>query len=325
MYQMDQKEVKMKIIFPDRATIDMNDINFSLVESCGYFTSFPETTAEEVFERCKDSDIIIANKVKMTRTVIDSLSKLKMISVIATGYNNVDTDYAFKKGITVCNVPGYAKHTVAQHTFALILNLATKACRYNADVSAGEWQCAPQFTLLKYPTFELNGKTLGIIGFGSIGKSVAHIADGFGMRIMYFDPNYLTDSMYTFVDLKTLLKESDIVTIHCPLTEKTRNLIGRNELSVMKSGAFIINTARGGIVNEEALAAALNNNIIAGAGVDVLSEEPPVNGNVLLSAKNCIITPHSAWSTIEARQTLVDETAENIRAFINGERRNVVN
>jgi glycerate dehydrogenase len=322
---MIKKELNMKITFPDRATLDMNDIDFSSVESCGYFVSFPETKDEEVFERCKDSDIVIANKVKMTRTVIDLLKNLKMISVIATGYNNIDIGYARKKEIPVCNVPGYAIHTVPEHTFALILNLATKVNKYHADVVAGEWERASSFNLLRYYTFELYNKTIGIVGMGNIGKSVARIATGFGMKVIYSDPDSLNNSLHTSVDLETLLRESDIVTIHCPLTDTTRNMIGKSELSVMKSGALIINTSRGGIINEKALAEALDSNLIAGAGVDVLSEEPPVNGNVLLKAKNCIVTPHSAWSTIEARQTLVNETAGNIKAFINGEKRNVVN
>jgi glycerate dehydrogenase len=315
----------MVITFPDRATLDMGDIDFSSIETCGQFTSYPNTNDGEVFERCRDSGIIIANKVKMNRTVIESLPKLRMISVIATGYNNVDLEYAGEKGIRVCNVPGYAVHTVPQHTFTLILNLATKVCRYNADVAAGEWQNASSFTLLKYRTFELYGKTLGIIGLGSIGKSVADIASAFGMKVICFSKNSNEYKDYERVDLATLLMKSDIVTIHCPLTSETLNMIGRRELSLMKPSALLINTARGGIVNEEALAEALNNDVIAGAGTDVLSTEPPSEGNVLFSAKNCIITPHSAWSTVEARQLLVEETAENIRAFLRGERRNVVN
>lgn len=315
----------MIITFPDRATLDMDDMDFSSVESCGTFTSFPDTSGEEVFERCKDSDVIIANKVKLNGKVIGSLKNLKMISVIATGYNNVDIDFARAKGIIVSNVPGYAVHTVPQHTFALILNLATKVYQYHTDVMNGDWQRASSFNLLSYYTFELYGKTIGIVGMGNIGKSVARIASGFGMRVIYSDPGNMNTDLYTQVDLLTLLRESDIVTIHCPLTASTPNLIGKDELSLMKPGSLIINTSRGGIINEIALADALNNNIIAGAGVDVLSEEPPVKGNVLLTAKNIILTPHAAWSTIEARQTLVEESAHNIRAFINGVKRNVVN
>jgi glycerate dehydrogenase len=315
----------MEITFLDRATIDLNDMDFSSIESCGTFTSYAGSTHEEIIKRIRTTDVIITNKVLITKPVIESCKELKLISVIATGYNNVDLDSARDKGITVCNVAGYAKNTVPQHTFSLILNLVTKAYQYYIDVKSGEWEKASIFTLLKYQTFELYGKTLGIVGFGVIGQAVAQIATCFGMKVVYYDPYARLDNNYLSAGFTTLLKESDIVTIHCPLTIETYNLIGKKELSIMKSSALLINTSRGGIVNESALAEALNNNLISGAGVDVLSEEPPVNGNVLLSAKNCLITPHSAWSTTEARQTLVNETALNIRAFINGERRNVIN
>lgn len=315
----------MIITFLDRATIDLDDIDFSSIEACGQFESYPESTTEEALSRTKDSDIIITNKVLIKKPVIESCKNLKLISVIATGYNNVDLESARENSITVCNVAGYAKNTVAQHTFSLILNLATKVCQYNNDVMSGEWQKATVFTLLKYKTFELSGKTLGIIGFGVIGQAVAQIALSFGMKIIYYDPNNQKNNNFSFSDFNTLLKESDIITIHCPLTSLTKNLIGKKELSLMKTSVLLINTSRGGIVNEQDLAEALNNNSISGAGVDVLTEEPPMKGNILFSAKNCIITPHSAWSAIEARQTLVNETARNIEAFIKGERRNVVN
>ena len=315
----------MNIVFLDRATIDLNDVSFSSIESLGKFVSYPDSSAEEIITRSLNADIIIANKSKITKTVLDSCRNLKLVCVIATGYNNVDTGYAREKGVTVCNVAGYAKNTVPQHTFSLILNLATKVLQYHLDVMAGEWQKASLFTLLKYRTFELYGKTLGIIGFGTIGRAVAQIAVSFGMKVIYYDPYVSPTNNYNPVDLRTLLSESDVVSVHCPLTKDTHNLLDYKELSTMKPTALLINTSRGGIVNENALAEALNNHLIAGAGVDVLSEEPPVNGNILLSAQNCIITPHSAWSTIEARQTLVDETAKNIQSFINGEKRNVVN
>jgi glycerate dehydrogenase len=315
----------MNIVFLDRSTIDLSDIDFSSLESCGRFSSFLLSTDAEAIARSENAEVIITNKVPVMAGILDSCRKLRLVSVIATGYNNVDAEYAGKKGITVCNVAGYARNTVPQHTFSLILNLATRSCQYHNDVTAGEWQRAEFFTLLKYPTFELFGKTIGIIGFGVIGKSVARIASGFGMKVIYYDPGVLSDENFESADLKTLLKLSDVVTLHCPLTAQTRNLIGKNEIALMKPSALLINTSRGGIVDENALAEALNKNRLSGAGVDVLSEEPPRKGNVLLSARNCIITPHSAWSTIEARQALVDETAKNIRAFINGERRNVVN
>lgn len=314
----------MNIIFLDRATIDLNDISFSSVEECGTFISYPDSTPEETFERIKTADIVITNKVRMTKQVLERGRKIKLIAVIATGYNNVDLDITKQYRVAVCNVAGYAMNTVPQHTFSLILNLATKSYMYHNDVMSGEWQKAPLFTLLRYPTFELYGKTAGIIGFGVIGRAVAKIASGFGMKVNYYDPYVRDVKEYDPVDFRTILTESDIITLHCPLTKETFNLIDKYELSLMKPSVLLINTSRGGIVNEKALAEALNNQKIAGAGIDVLSEEPPVKGNVLLGAKNCIITPHSAWSTIEARQALVNETAKNIQAFIRGEKRNIV-
>jgi glycerate dehydrogenase len=315
----------MNITFLDRATIDLDDISFSEIESCGHFVSYSNSTNEEIIKRSQASDIIITNKAPINQMLFDSCRDIKLVAVIATGYNNVDVEIARKKGVIVCNVAGYAKNTVPQHTFALILNLATKVYQYYNDIMQGEWNKSTTFTLLKYPTFELYGKTIGIIGFGVLGQAVAQIAESFGMKVIYYDKYVKKNKIYSSVDFNTLLKDSDIVTIHCPLTKETNNLIGKKELSTMKPSALLINTSRGGIVNEDALALALNNNLIAGAGADVLSTEPPVHGNVLLTAKNCIITPHSAWSTIEARQTLVNETAKNIKAFINGEKRNVIN
>jgi len=249
---------------------------------------------------------------------------LKLVTVVATGYNNVDMEAAKEKGICLCNVPGYASNSVAQHTFALVLNLATKAYLYHRDIRAGKWQNANSFNLLTYPTFELAGKTIGIIGFGAIGREVAKIAEGFGMKVLANDAFGVKGGKYADTDFDKLLKESDVVTLHCPLTEDNRNLIDAAALSKMKPTAFLINAARGGLVEENALFDALNSERIAGAGVDVLSEEPPQRGNILLGAKNIIITPHSAWSTLEARQRLIDETAHNIRAFIEGKPRNVV-
>ena len=219
---------------------------------------------------------------------------------------------------------GYAAGSVPQHTFALILNLATKAYLYDADIKSGAWKKASSFTLLTYRTFELAGKTIGIIGFGTIGRGVARIAEGFGMKVLAHDAYGIKDSKYPNTDLDTIFKESDIVTVHSPLTEETRDLIDSGALAKMKKTALVINTARGGIVNEKALGEALEAGTIAGAGVDVLTVEPPKKGNILIQAKNVIMTPHSAWSTREARQNLVDETAENIKAFIEGRERNVV-
>ncbi|MFH1614343.1 MAG: D-2-hydroxyacid dehydrogenase [Planctomycetota bacterium] len=314
----------MKIVFLDESTITLNDIDFSALQTLGNYTSYPNSTGNEAIERAADAEIIIVNKVCISRRVVEALKHLRLVAVIATGFNNVDIEAAKEKAVRVCNVAGYAARTVPQHTFALILNLATKVYKYSQDVQAGKWQAGSTFTLLTYPTFELAGKTIGIIGFGTIGKGIAQIAEGFGMKVLVHDIVQFDSEKYKRTDLDTLLRNSDIVTLHCPLTEETRDLINETAISKMKKTALIINTARGGIVNEQALTDALNSGRIAGAGVDVLTEEPPKNGNVLLCAKNIIITPHCAWSTVEARQRLVDETAENIKAFIAGHPRNVI-
>jgi glycerate dehydrogenase len=314
----------MKIIFLDESTITRDDMDFSCLRSLGEYKGYPESNEDEIIKRAAGVEVVIANKAPMTRRVIENLERLRMISVIATGYNNVDLDAAKQKGIRVCNVAGYAANSVPQHTFALILNLATKAYLYDRDIKAGLWQKASSFTLLSYPTFELAGKTIGIIGFGTIGRGVAKIAESLKMKVLAFDVSGIRDNSYTNTDIDTILRESDVVTVHCPLTDQTRDLINAAAFAKMKKTALLINTARGGIINEEALADALNTGRIAGAGVDVLTKEPPKNGNPLISARNIIMTPHSAWSTVEARQRLVDETAENIKAFSEGGKRNVI-
>ncbi|MBN2455646.1 MAG: D-2-hydroxyacid dehydrogenase [Sedimentisphaerales bacterium] len=314
----------MKIVFLDETTVTLNDIDFSPLQCLGEYIGYDNSTIEQTLERAVDADIVIVNKVLITKHILEELNNLKLIAVIATGYNNVDIQAAGNKNIRVCNVTGYAATTVPQHTFGLILNLATKAYQYHTDVAAGKWQQASSFTLLTYPTFELAGKTIGIIGFGVIGRGVAKIAEGFGMKVLAYDISEIKNSQYKKSDLDVLLRNSDVITIHCPLTEKTKNLIEEKAISKMKKTAILINTARGGIVDEQALADALNSGRLAGAGVDVLTKEPPKEGNILLSAKNIIVTPHSAWSTVQARQRLVDETAANIKAFIEGQPRNIV-
>ena len=315
----------MKIVFLDESTITLdNDIDFSVFRQLGDYVGFPHSTEEEIIERAAGAEVVIPNKARITSRVIESLDSIRLVAEIATGYDNVDLSAARENNVTVCNVPGYAENTVPQHTFALILNLATKAHLYHADVMAGEWALTDSFNLLNYPTFELRDLTLGIIGFGTIGRGVARIGEGFGMRVLAHDIARISGADYPNTDLETILREADVLTVHAPLTEQTRNLIGAEALSKMKPTAIVVNTARGGIVNEEALAAALNSGRIAGAGFDVLTSEPPTEGNVLLTARNVIITPHCAWSTREARQRLVDETAENIRTFVEGRPRNVI-
>jgi glycerate dehydrogenase len=315
----------MKIVFLDESTITLDhDIDFSAFHKLGDYVGYPHSNEQEIIERGTGVRVLITNKARITPRVFESMDSLELVAEIATGFDNVDLEAARAGNVTVCNVAGYAAHTVPQHTFALILNLATKAHLYHADVVAGEWARASSFNLLRYPCFELHGLTIGIIGLGTIGQGVARIAEGFGMNVLAHDIGDMQGAPYPNTELTSLLEESDIVTLHTPLTDETRNLIDAEALSRMKPTALIINTARGGIVDESALAAALNDGRIGGAGFDVLTSEPPLEGNVLLAAPNTIITPHCAWSSREARQNLVDETAANIRAFGEGRPRNVV-
>ena len=317
---------KMKVVFPDESTISLNDdLDLSGFKELGKYVGYSDLTEKEIIEKHPDTVVLIPNKVKVTSRIFESMESLQLVAEIATGYDNVDLRAARENNVAVCNVAGYAVNTVPQHTFALILNLATKAYLYHNDVMGGDWAKSNSFTLLNYPAFELNDLTIGIIGFGTIGRGVARIAEAFGMKVLVYDIVEITGSNYTNVDLETILCESDVITVHTPLVEQTRNLIDAEALEKMKPTAIIINTARGGIVNEQALASALNSGEIAGAGFDVLTSEPPVEGNVLLEANNVMITPHSAWSTLQARQKLVDETIINIRSFFDGKPRNIVN
>jgi len=317
----------MKIIFLDSHTLSLdNDVDFSGLSKSGDYTGYDFNDNQCVVEKCLNAQIIITNKIIVDSGIISSLGKLKLICVIATGYNNVDILAAREKGIPVVNVPDYAKYSVSQHVFSLILNLATKTCQYHEDVRKGLWQKSKNFTFLKHSTFELAGKTLGIIGFGAIGRELAKIATGFEMNVLVNEISDISETGYKNYSLDHVLINSDIVTIHCPLNDITKNLVNKDKINLMKKNAILINTSRGGIINEHDLKEALENNTIAGAGIDVISAEPPRDGNPLLeNVKNLIITPHSAWSTREARQRMIDITAENIEFFIKGVIKNQVN
>ena len=316
----------MKIVFLDAGTIILDgDMDFSSLEALGELIRYPFTAGSETVQRARDAGTIIVNKVLMSDEVIRQLDVLKHIAVIATGYNNVDIGAAHQAGVRVTNVRGYARHTVPQHTFGLILNLASRIMDYDRDVKKGEWQESSTFNLLKHPTFELAGKTIGIIGLGAIGQGVANIAESFEMNIIFHDPEYSGKSKYQSSTLDELFEKSDIVTLHCPLTAQNKHLVNQRTLSRMRSSAILINTARGELVDETALADALEKGDIAGAGLDVLSKEPPEDNPLLGSVKNLIVTPHCAWTAREARQRLIDEVAENIQAFSEGIERNIVN
>jgi glycerate dehydrogenase len=314
----------MNGVFLDLATVNCGDVDLSPLESaCSGWEYHDATTPPETLERIRGRELAVSNKVLLDRGILEQASDLKLICIAATGTNNVDLEAARELGIAVTNVAGYSTPSVVQHVFSLILALTTRLVAHHNLISSGAWPQSEQFCLLDFPFREIAGKRLGIIGYGTLGKAVAHVADSFGMEIM-LGQRPGSNSQPGRVPLDELLAGADIISLHCPLTEQTRGLIGERELSLMKNDALLINTARGGIVDEEALAAALREKAIGGAGVDVLEQEPPLGGNPLLDPEipNLVVTPHIAWASRESRQRLVDEIGKNIRAFLIGEARN---
>ncbi len=307
----------MKAVFLDADTLG-NDVDLSPIESVtGDLELHGRTTPEQVPERIRGFDTVLVNKVVLTRAHFEACPELRTIAVVATGLNNIDQQAAEDHGITVMNVTNYGRSTVAQHTMALILALATRLLDYDRDVRAGRWADSQMFCLMGHPIMELEGRTLGIIGYGDLGQGVVERAKAFGMNILLgARPGQPTGERDGFpqVSLDELLTRSDVVSLHCLLTGETRNLIGERELAMMKPSSLLINTSRGGLVDEQALADALRKGTIAGAGFDVLTEEPPRNGNPLLAGDipNLIVTPHSAWASREARQRIVEITARNL-------------
>jgi glycerate dehydrogenase len=286
------------------------------------YVEYPATDPDQVIARLKDATIAIINKVPLRAAVLARLPKLRLIAVAATGTDIVDKEFCAKRGITVVNIRDYAFNTVPEHVLALMFALRRSLVAYQGDVRRGLWQRARQFTFIPYPIRDVAGSTIGIVGFGAIGRAVARRAEALGMRVLAFD----VAAQPGLVTLDTLLEQSDVVTLHVPLTTATRNMIGARELSLMRPDAILINTARGGLVDEEALAHALTERRIAGAGVDVLTTEPPTHGNVLLELDlpNLIVTPHIAWASREAMQILADQLVDNLDAFVAGTPKNVV-
>ncbi len=318
---------KLKAVILDGYTENPGDISWESIEKLVDLTVYPRTPQDKVFERSKEADILIVNKVPVTRELITGLPNLKFVATLATGYNQIDCDALKEKGIPVSNIPAYSTNAVAQMVFAYILELINKVSEYTADVKSGTWSKCDDFCYWNSPLYELDGKTLGIIGFGKIGKRVSEIASAFGMKTVAYTPSGKKGGVenVVFTDMDTVIKTSDFITVHCPLTESTKNLINAEFISKLKSNAFIINTARGGVTNEHDVAEALKNGNLAGYGTDVLSTEPPSPDNPLLSAPNCLITPHIAWAAYETRLRLMGILEENIKAFLNGTPVNVVN
>ena len=317
--------MKYNIVLTDCDTVNAGDLDLRVFEEFGNVTYYGETAPELLHERIKDADIIILNKTVIGKAEIDAAPHLKMIALFATGYNNVDVAYARERGIDVCNAGSYSTNAVAQQVFAYILNHASRVADYNSDVKSGEWIRSRLFCFFSRPTHEIEGKTLGIFGFGAIGKKVADIALAFGMRVIATNRSKKAYDGVEFVDFDTLLSESDYLSVNCPLNAETAEIFDADAFDKMKVGLYFINTARGGVIVESALADALNSGKLSGAGVDVLTLEPMREGCPLLTAKNITITPHGAWAPLETRIRLLSIVTGNVKAFAKGAPTNVVN
>ena len=316
------------IIILDGYTINPGDNPWTELEALGNCVIYDRTPPELKIERAKDADIILTSKCKLDAHVLEALPKLKYISMLATGYNNVDVVAAARRGIPVSNIPAYSTESVVQTTFALILELATAVGIHDAAVKAGEWGSCPDHAFWKTSILELDGLTLGIVGFGTIGRAVARVGAAFGMKVIAYAPRVPQDPGPTpvrFVSLEELFTSADVVTLNCPQTADNEGFVNTGLLSVMKPSAFLINVARGGLVNEADLAVALKSGKIAGAGLDVVAHEPMLADNPLLSAPNCIFTPHIAWASLAARKRLMAIVAANVNSFLQGKPINVVN
>lgn len=317
----------MKIVVLDGHALNPGDLSWEVFRQFGSVTVYDRTPDALIPERIGDADIILLNKTPITAQVLEACPTVKLICVLATGYNVVDCDAAKQRGIPVCNVPAYGTAAVAQFTFALLLELCHRVGLHSDSVHAGQWCESPDFCYWHTPQMELAGKTMGIIGFGRIGRAVGAIAKAFGMKVLAYNRSRCPEgqAIAEYVELDTLLTQSDIVSLHCPLTPQTQGIINQENLGKMKDGAILINTARGPLIDEQAVAQALQNGTLRGAAVDVISQEPMNKANPLLGAPNCIITPHMAWAPIESRQRIMDCTVRSIQAFLNGAPINVVN
>ena len=320
--------ITLKFVVLDSFALNPGDLSWKWLENLGECEIYDRTPANQILERCMGADVVITNKTPITKDTLSKLSNLKYIALESTGYNVVDCEYAKEIGVPVSNIPAYSTNAVAQLTFSLILEITNAVGIHSESVRNGDWANCPDFCYWKTPLTELCGKTLGIVGFGQIGQAVADIAEAFKMKIQAVSGHETDQSHrknFSWVDMDTLAKTSDIISFHCPLTEKTTGLVNEEFISKCKDGAIIINTSRGPVVDDQALADALNNGKLRGAGLDVLTVEPPKADNPLLSAKNCFITPHIAWAGFETRERLMNILEENVKAYLNGNPQNVVN
>ncbi|MCC6422298.1 MAG: D-2-hydroxyacid dehydrogenase [Phycisphaerales bacterium] len=314
----------MKIVVLDGYTLNPGDNPWGSLRALGEVVIYDRTPVDQIVERSAGAEVVLTNKVPLSSTTLAQLPKLKLIAVLATGYNIVDIEAARLQGVVVCNVPTYSTESVAQFTFALLLELCHRVGAHDALVHDGEWTRSADFCFWRHPLIELSGKTMGIVGFGRIGRRVGQIAEAFGMKVLAGSAS-VSAARGDRVSLEELFSRSDVISLHCPQTPANTGFVNRELLRLMKPTALLINTARGGLVNEKDLAEALNEDRLGGAAVDVVSAEPMKGDNPLLGAKNCIITPHIAWATLAARRRLMETTVRNVAAFMAGRPENVVN
>lgn len=314
----------IKLTILDGHAVNPGDLSWDMFKTVADITVYERTPQSKLIERIGNSDAIFLNKIQITEETLSACPNLKYIGVLATGYNVIDLEAAKRHNITVTNIPAYSTDSVAQHVFALILHFTNHVAIHNDSVQNGDWIRCPDFCYWNKSLMELNGKTLGIFGYGNIGKKVAQIGQAFGMKVICCTRTPKPD-MPEQVTFEELLKRSDFITLHAPLTDKTANLINKNTISMIKPGAYLINTARGGFIDETELANALNSGVIAGYAGDVVSEEPMKENNPLLGAKNCIITPHIAWAPLETRSRLQGIALKNLQAWLDSKPVNVVN
>lgn len=314
------------IVALDGATLNPGDLSWDKVAQMGDFKAYHYTQPQQIIERSKDADMLLVNKTPISRKVLSALPQLKFIGVTATGYNNVDLEAARENGITVSNAVGYSTDSVAQHVIALLLGLTNKVKEHDQSIRAGDWAAQPRFSYTLATIPELAGKAMGIYGFGRIGRRVGEIANVLGMKVIatHKHPERDARPWVRFVELSALFELSDVISLHAPLTDKNKEFVDLELLKKMKPSAYLINTGRGGLIREADLKIALEERLLAGAALDVLSTEPPDANHPLLKAPNCLLTPHMAWASRESRQRLMDITVENIKAFLKGEPENVV-
>jgi glycerate dehydrogenase len=318
----------MNIVVLDGYTLNPGDLSWNQLECLGNTTVYDRTPDELIVERVKEADIILTNKTPLREKTLKLLPELKYIGVLATGYDAVDIAAAKERNIVVTNIPTYGTDSVAQLVFALLLELCHHVGHHSESVKRGEWSSREDWCYWDTPLWELSGKTIGIVGYGRIGRKTGEIAKAFGLKVIAYDPfsqKNSKDDGTNWIELSELLQTSDIVSLHCPLTPENEEFMNKKQLQSMKSTAILINTSRGKLINNDDLAEALNAGIIGGAGLDVLSTEPPLSDHPLLTAKNCIITPHMAWGTLEARSRLLNMAVENVSSYLSGKHTNVIN